>query len=348
MEPQDRALATVERIADIHPIPDADAIVRARVRGWDVVVKKGEFEPGDRCVYFEIDTLLPTDDPRFDFLAARGTRTDPETGVTGHVLRTARLRGQNSQGLALPLEAFPEISPSAADGTDVTDAVGAVKWEPPLPAELAGRAVGYLPSWIPRTGQPRVQNEPAILDARNVAWEATEKIDGESVTFYAEADGTAGLGTRKVALNPDADTSVRQLDRQHGVTDLIRDEWPGRRAAVQGEMYGEGVARNPLRVNGKHLAVFSVVVDGHRVPRSDWPEWAKSLSVPSYDLPFPTTVDDALAQVDGLQSKVTPGRKAEGVVWVAGTPTVMDGLGRVVPGSVKVISNSYLRKQGDA
>lgn len=35
-----RRLATVERITGFEPIPDADAIVQARVRGWTVVVKR--------------------------------------------------------------------------------------------------------------------------------------------------------------------------------------------------------------------------------------------------------------------------------------------------------------------
>ncbi|MEO6082341.1 MAG: hypothetical protein ABIQ18_04475, partial [Umezawaea sp.] len=57
-----RRLATVETIVDVAAIPAADAIVRARVRGWDVVVKKGEFEVGDPCVYFEVDSMLDVAD----------------------------------------------------------------------------------------------------------------------------------------------------------------------------------------------------------------------------------------------------------------------------------------------
>lgn len=66
-----RRLATVEAITNIAPIPDADAIVQAHVRGWTVVVKKGEFREGQLVVYFEVDTALPLTDPRFEFLGAR-------------------------------------------------------------------------------------------------------------------------------------------------------------------------------------------------------------------------------------------------------------------------------------
>ena len=63
----DRKLASVVKIADIQPIPNADAIVVASVKGWKVVVKKDEFKVGDFAVYYEIDSFLPIR-PHFEFL----------------------------------------------------------------------------------------------------------------------------------------------------------------------------------------------------------------------------------------------------------------------------------------
>ena len=45
-----RKLATIERISAINPIPDADAIERATIRGWNVVVKEGEHKVGELVV----------------------------------------------------------------------------------------------------------------------------------------------------------------------------------------------------------------------------------------------------------------------------------------------------------
>lgn len=165
-----RRLATVETIADVAAIPGADAIVRARIRGWDVVVKLGEFQVGDRCVYFEVDSMVDVEDERFAFLAPRGVRTDVD-GHCGHVLRTVKLRGQYSQGLALPLSSFPELA-GASVGDDVTVTLGVIKWDPPLrpnwPARCAESARAgsrrrtrsgsrtWLRSWTARrTGWPR-------------------------------------------------------------------------------------------------------------------------------------------------------------------------------------------------
>jgi len=55
----ERKLATLEVIKDLQPILGADNIEVATFRGWKVVVKKGEFQIGSLCVFFEIDSFLP-------------------------------------------------------------------------------------------------------------------------------------------------------------------------------------------------------------------------------------------------------------------------------------------------
>ncbi len=45
-----RKLASIQTINHIESIPNAEAIEKARVLGWWVVVKKGEFRSGDRVV----------------------------------------------------------------------------------------------------------------------------------------------------------------------------------------------------------------------------------------------------------------------------------------------------------
>lgn len=54
-----RKLATIAKILNIEPIEGADNLELATVRGWKVVVKKGEFVSGDLCVYIEVDSVLP-------------------------------------------------------------------------------------------------------------------------------------------------------------------------------------------------------------------------------------------------------------------------------------------------
>ena len=140
-----RTMASVQEISVVEPIAGADAIVRAHVLGWWVVIKAGEFGPGDKVVYCEVDSLLP-ERPEFEFLRKSSFRPAVEqpdgfSRPAGFRIKTVRLRGQVSQGICFPLGVLP--SGTASDiGTDVTHLLGVVKYESPPPAGLAGRVRG--------------------------------------------------------------------------------------------------------------------------------------------------------------------------------------------------------------
>lgn len=106
-----RALAHIQQIHDIQPIEGADNIELVHVLGWSLIAKKGEFKDGDLAVYIEIDSKVPSTDERFTFLEKKGYK-----------VKTYKLSkfGVVSQGLALPITLFPELT-NLAVNTDVTD-----------------------------------------------------------------------------------------------------------------------------------------------------------------------------------------------------------------------------------
>lgn len=346
-----RKLATIERISSIRDIPGADAIVCATIRGWDVVVKRGEFVEGDLCLYLEVDTLVDVTDARFEFLASRGVRVDAE-GVRGHVLKTARLRGQYSQGLALPLSLFPELAETGTPpiaGTDVSHRLPVKRWDPPIPPQLSGAVRGAFPRWIRKTDEERLQNVADLLGHRDVQWVATEKLDGTSTTIYVDPEKSGeerwGVCSRNYDLAHTAEQTQWRLATANRIHELSEAEWPGERVALQGEAVGEGIQGNPLKLKGHHLALFTVTVSGRDLPREEWPHWAIQLAVPELYLPLPSDVASAIDTVDGLESRYAPGRKAEGAVWRAqGVDTLPLSEGFPVRASFKVISRAYLLK----
>lgn len=92
-----RQLSTIQKIADIQPIEGADSIEKIKIKEWWCVSKKGEFNVGDFCVYFEIDSLLPSSNPVFSFLAKGNKEKTMEIeGKTyiGYRLKTIRRCGQ--------------------------------------------------------------------------------------------------------------------------------------------------------------------------------------------------------------------------------------------------------------
>jgi RNA ligase (TIGR02306 family) len=312
-----RELVSYETIKSIRPIPDADAIELATVRGWDVVVKKGEFKVGDSVVYFEIDSFLPADDPRFEFLLSRGTRL--MNGKQGHVLRTIRLRGQFSQGLILPAEMFPTLPEIE-------------KWEPPLPQgeHIEG---GFPLKWAPKTDSERIQNlEKFIPEFSKASWIATEKIDGTSTTF-AHTDNGLVVASRNWAVG-DSDFRYRILNDLE-LLDSLPEGW-----AVQGEVFGENIQNNPLQLKGQFFKAFSLYDNGHLVPYHEWPEGLVEHRVPLLPLVMPTTLEGFISQADKLKSTINPQKQAEGIVWHS--DRVFPFLGN--RSTFKAINNSWLLK----
>ncbi|WP_316196713.1 RNA ligase family protein [Bradyrhizobium sp. SZCCHNS3053] len=188
----ERKLATIRRIADINPIQGADAIIKLTVDGWELVsAKDNGFAIGDLIVYFEIDSFLPVI-PEFEFLRSRCFKSTAHLG-DGFRLRTIKLRGQISQGLAMPLHAlFGEaVMAGLKEGDDVTEALGVKKWESPPERNGSGfgptRTKGNFPDFLRKTDQERIQN--CFAKVKN--W-ATVKIESEHLTELPEG---AVLGT---------------------------------------------------------------------------------------------------------------------------------------------------------
>jgi len=351
----ERRLVTVETITALTPIPDADAIESASVRGWSVVVRKGEFTAGQSVLYFEIDSALPLSDPRFAFLAARGTKIlDPGTEAERvvHRLKTARLRGVYSQGLVLALTDFPEVTGllqnqsgtvHGASAYDWAGLLGVYKYEPPIPLSWAAQVVGEFPSGSMRkTDSERVQNLiggwPAIL--AHGPWQATEKVDGLSCTVFSDSSGELRVCGRGWELK-DGDNVYWNTVRSYGIESWLHKGNTG----VQLEIFGPGIQKNPLRSPTVRVAVFDYLIHGVPQPRFVWPRQVLAHATPIHDLELPDTPAGAVEQVDGLTSLITPGRRAEGVVWHQTTPT-MACLELDQRSTFKAISNSYLVKTG--
>lgn len=102
-----RKLVTIRQVIDIQPIDGANFIEVITVDGWKLVSKKGEFKVNDYCMYFEIDSLLPLSDERFSFLSSRSIKN--VDGIDYHRLKSMKLKGQISQGLALPISSFTNL-----------------------------------------------------------------------------------------------------------------------------------------------------------------------------------------------------------------------------------------------
>jgi RNA ligase (TIGR02306 family) len=300
-----RKLASIQKIRTLAPIEGADAIEKAQVLGWQLVVKKGEFEVGDLCVYCEIDCIMP-DRPEFAFLEPRKM----------HV-RTVKLRGQVSQGICFPLSILPEGTPITV-GLDVTALLGVTKYEEPIPAALEGIMKGRFPSFIPKTDEPRVQIVQELLDEnQGKLCYITEKIDGSSVTYFIN-NGEFGVCTRNMEILEDNKNSQWKFAREVDLENKMRQL--NKNYALQGEIVGENIQKNTLNVRGQTVFFYNVFdIDAYRyLDFENFISMIKSLdlkTVPIIDENYILDNDiDKIVEMSIGKSLINPQGWREGIV----------------------------------
>jgi RNA ligase (TIGR02306 family) len=350
----ERKLASIQKITEIRPIEGSDFIEAATINSWQVVVAKNVgHKVGDLVVYFEIDSYLPVE-PEFEFLRKTSYKKMGED-KEGFCLRTMVLRKTISQGLILPLaeainiikrrngEAYYEM---LREGQDVTELLGVIKWDPPLPDELLGKAKGYFPGFLKKTDEERIQNLTSDYErwkgAEGVSFYLTEKLNGESISFYVK-NSEYGICTRRVELLEPESRSTEGLFWKVSREMQIREKLlgTGRNLCLQGELIGEGISKNPYKIEG-HTVRFFNAFDIDRYERLDFKEFVTLISemgletVPilETDSTLPENIKALLFQAEG-KSVLNPSADREGIVIRS-----MDG--KI---SFKAISNKFLLEE---
>jgi RNA ligase (TIGR02306 family) len=340
-----RTLVSIQEVATVLPIPEADAIevLTMKNKGWSCVVKKDQFKPKDLCVYHEIDSLLPNV-PQYAFLAngnnLKKSIIENGTEVEGYRLKTIRLRGQISQGLALPLSEFEGIIPKdCAIDTDLTQLLNVFKYEAPIPVCLAGELKGAYPGFLSKTDENRIQQDISPLEKlKGQRFYLTSKIDGTSSTFYKYENVFGACGHRWEYKESEKNIFWKLAQRYN-----LKDKFPNG-FGVQGETAGEGIQKNRLKLKGVDFYGFYVVdiEKGEYLKLDDMKHFMKELglkTVPIIEENFILNhTSEELLKMADMPSPLNPNLPQEGLVF-----RLYDSLQKV---SFKVISNEYLIKHG--
>lgn len=325
-----RKLASIQQVTNIRPIEGKDRIVQCNVLGWNLIIKKDEFQEGDKAVYLEIDSQLP-EKPEFEFLRPKKFR-----------IRTMKMAGVRSEGICFPLTILPAREKPYEIGEDVTELMGVTKYEPPededLPQDephektfweklplmryrwyrrLFGRTKKSKRGWpeqIPVTDETRIQSCPFVLNDKATKWLATEKIDGTSASYlllrhhHRIRPDTFEfvVCSRKLRLSRDNSHYWQIADRYH-IEDILRKLIGGHNwVAIQGEIIGPKIQKNKYKFTEPDLFVFNLMYPDDRTGfwrRQSSVDAAVKLKnlglnfVPIVDteLTLPDTVDEVLA-----------------------------------------------------
>ncbi len=238
-------LATIQKVKDVRKHPNADALDIVKVLGWEVVTKRDEYKVGDFCIYVVIDTILP-EKPEFEFLRNKHFRIKP-----------IRLRKEYSNGICFPLSILPPDF-QVEDGADVTDAIGVKKYEKPVPAELAGVAVGHIPGFLIITDEDNLRSNPeAVPEMYGRPYYITRKEDGSSGTYFIR-DSTFGVCSRRIHLKDTESNGFWKMARKYDIENVLKLAFPDQNIAIQGEVVGPGIQNNKLGLKELEFRLFNL------------------------------------------------------------------------------------------
>jgi hypothetical protein len=277
----ERKLASVQKVQKIYPIVGADKIETANVLGWEVVVKKNEFSENELAVYIEIDSVLPENAEWCAFMASRNFR-----------VKTAKFKGQISQGLLIPLSKFPELSgKKVCEDDDLTKILNIKKYNPELLKEEENirKQTGIKKNWflrkmlsfslgrkiyfflykkgahnfptylVPATDETRIQAIPNFEQMVKAAVQkgktfyVTEKVDGCSATYVLDVLDKNKLKNK--ILNFFLKPKFLIASRNYVKSVLDGTHWP--KVAIKYNI--EQILRKEYK-NGNHYAIQGEII----------------------------------------------------------------------------------------
>lgn len=350
----ERKLASIQIIKDLKPIEGRDRIVLASVLGWEVIVKKDEFKIGDKCIYVEIDSVLPQK-PEFEFMRNKNFR-----------VKTMKMAGVYSQGLVLPMSLLPNKEWN--EGDDVTELLGIVKYDEYVGEEPIGvsnlskkkynwfqkiwfkifgypkRKKGGFSTLISKTDETRIQNIPEVLQNKEPVC-VSEKVDGMSCSMTIERTlfgHKFNVYSRNLCVSKDNSAYWKIVDkydmeiRMKIMMEGLNLKW----LAIQGEVAGPGIQKNPYQMKDVDFFVFNVITPKGRLGNKEMVElcdlyYLTTVPMISYDYILPDTVEGML-QYATDKSMINSNVLREGVVVRS-----QDG-----KRSFKAVSPEYLIKHG--
>ena len=162
---------------------NADALELAIVKGWQIVVRKGQFNAGDIAVHIPPNAIIPEE-------------VSDEWGVTQYLskgrVRVARLRGEPSYGFLVANDTDAPL------GVDLKEYYGISEYEPP--EEFVGGDQDTIhPLFTLYASMQNLRNFPTILEVGEEVV-CTEKVHGTNSAIGMVLDSVAKENPERVVI----------------------------------------------------------------------------------------------------------------------------------------------------
>lgn len=335
----------------IEPHPNADRLELAAIGGYRCVVLKGQFLPGELVAYIPEGAIVPDD--VIAELGLEGRLAGPKKNR----VKAIRLRGVLSQGLVYPVRGERLLTMPGLGykvGEDVTEALGLVKYEPPVPIHMQGEVEPAFGMTL-RYDIEDVKKWPDVLEeGEDVVM--TEKIHGTWCCFGWHPDHgpivtSKGMSSQGLVLKiNEANEDNLYVRAWNAYLPLIRGMFnmvAGDPFYLLGEIYGPGVQSMHYDRQGRDpgFRVFDCYLGSPQLGEYLDPEDLLNLINPRFAMPpvvyrGPFSVEAMLEATDGRS--LIGDHMREGVVIRPMIERRHDELGRVI---LKSVSGDYLTRR---
>ena len=348
----------IVEIDAIEEHPNADRLDLATIKGWQCVVQRDKFIPGDKVVYFPIDSILPNE------LEAKIFGIDSKVRLSKSRVKTIKLRGAISEGLAVPLDL---LGVSGKVGKDLTDKLGVKKHEPQnrksgiMSTAKAGRKQ-VNPNFKKYTSIENIKNYNKLFNESDLVI-VSEKIHGTNFragwvpfnadTLWKKIKKFFGLapefefvyGSHNVQLQNKMlvktyyDKNVyAEAVKKYNLKEILK---PGQ--VVYGEIYGDGIQKGytyGCKPGERKLVIFDLMDQGNYVDVTYLVNFCDTTGLPKvpYIDVMPYNLEELKQHTKGA-SILCPSQKIREGVVIRAEEEQRCMVGRKI---LKLISDDYL------
>ena len=286
-----RDLAYIARIEDLKPIEGKDRIELAAVAGWEVIVEKNRYNIGDLVVYAEYDTILPANNPNFEFLRKRCYSKTYD----GFRIRNMTMAGHVSQGIVFPLSILPPEAKARSvykEGTSVAALLGIRKYDPEALREeerlqrkknknklfkllmknkLFKKTYLYFitpvsrpyPKTVAKADEMNIQklfDEYKANDTEHDFYYVTEKLEGQAAVYMLHKNKYMFF-SHNVDMTKAGNSNWQYISDKYKMKDKLKEakKLYRRQFAIMGEIVGPGIQKNIYKFPDKEFFVYKIV-----------------------------------------------------------------------------------------
>lgn len=185
---------------------------------------------------------------------------------------------------------------------------------------------GGFPDWISKTDETRIQNLTTLFEIernRGTKFSVTEKMDGQSATYYlrriSKRKYEFGVCSRNIYLGTPDNSSYWTVAKKYDIENVLKKLIGDHDTIVmQGEICGNAIQGNKYHISNYELFVFNLIYPDRKCTTAEIAELCAPLGLKTVPIleegkTLPATIAELVEYSKG-NSVVRKEQKREGVV----------------------------------